>query len=65
MVGEQELVLNGMGLREKFWVDVYVGALYLPEPAEQAGFVFPGRGLRRDAAGKTITLCVPRPCRLP
>lgn len=24
------LVLNGIGLREKFWVDVYVGALYLP-----------------------------------
>ena len=26
--GEQ-LVLNGVGLREKFWVDVYVGSLYL------------------------------------
>ena len=25
------LVLNGIGLREKFWVDVYVGSLYLPE----------------------------------
>jgi len=24
------LVLNGAGLREKFWVDVYVGSLYLP-----------------------------------
>lgn len=35
-VGGQELVLNGMGLREKFWVDVYVGALYLPQVAEQA-----------------------------
>ncbi len=23
------LVLNGLGLREKFWVDVYVGSLYL------------------------------------
>ena len=23
------LVLNGVGLREKFWVDVYVGSLYL------------------------------------
>lgn len=29
-VGEQQLVLNGVGLREKVWVDVYVGALYLP-----------------------------------
>jgi len=26
----EPLVLNGAGLREKFWVDVYVGALYLP-----------------------------------
>jgi len=25
----QALVLNGTGLREKFWVDVYVGSLYL------------------------------------
>lgn len=25
------LVLNGMGLREKFWVDVYVAGLYLTE----------------------------------
>jgi len=24
------LVLNGAGLREKYWVDVYVGSLYLP-----------------------------------
>jgi hypothetical protein len=25
----ETLVLNGAGLREKFWVDVYVGSLYL------------------------------------
>ena len=25
------LVLNGMGLREKFWIDVYVAGLYLTE----------------------------------
>ena len=25
------LMLNGAGLREKFWVDVYVGSLYLPK----------------------------------
>lgn len=29
-VGGQSLVLNGMGLREKFFIDVYVGGLYLP-----------------------------------
>jgi len=27
------LVLNGMGLREKLWIDVYVGSLYLPAKA--------------------------------
>lgn len=26
----KSLVLNGVGLREKLWVDVYVGSLYLP-----------------------------------
>ena len=30
----QELVLNGIGLREKLWVDVYVGSLYLPETSD-------------------------------
>lgn len=29
-VAGQQLVLNGMGLREKFFIDVYVGGLYLP-----------------------------------
>jgi len=28
-VGGQSLVLNGMGLREKFFINVYVGGLYL------------------------------------
>lgn len=28
------LVLNGMGLREKLWVDVYVGALYLAKKSD-------------------------------
>ncbi len=30
VVGQTPLVLNGIGLREKFWVDVYVAGLYLP-----------------------------------
>ena len=30
----QNLVLNGIGLREKLWVDVYVGSLYLPTPSD-------------------------------
>lgn len=35
-VGGQELALNGLGLREKGWFDVYVGALYLPETTDNA-----------------------------
>lgn len=31
MVGDQQLVLNGMALREKFVIDVYVAGLYLTE----------------------------------
>ncbi|MEW5675789.1 chalcone isomerase family protein [Flavobacterium enshiense] len=27
----QNLVLNGAGIREKMWIDLYVGALYLPK----------------------------------
>ena len=30
-VGGQTLQLNGMGLREYFFIDIYVGGLYLPE----------------------------------
>ena len=26
----QELLLNGMGLREKYWIDIYVAGLYIP-----------------------------------
>ena len=33
----QLLVLNGAGLREKFWVDVYVGSLYLPKKSSDVG----------------------------
>ena len=27
----QSLVLNGAGTREKMWIDLYVGSLYLPK----------------------------------
>lgn len=30
-LGGQQLVLNGAGLREFMWIDIYVGGLYLPE----------------------------------
>lgn len=35
-VGGAPLVLNGLGLREKLYVDVYVGGLYLPAKTTNA-----------------------------
>ncbi|MFT4976575.1 MAG: hypothetical protein ACI8S6_002480 [Myxococcota bacterium] len=35
-IGGQPVVLNGMGLREKYWIDVYVGGLYLPSKTTDA-----------------------------
>ena len=29
-VGGETLILNGMGLREKYWLDIYVAGLYIP-----------------------------------
>ncbi len=31
------LVLNGLGLREIFWIDVYIGSLYLTAKTSQVG----------------------------
>lgn len=36
MVGADSLKLNGMGLRQKLWVKVYVGGLYLEHPTTDA-----------------------------
>ncbi len=38
-VGGQTLVLNGMGLREKYMLDIYVGGLYLPKKSSDAASV--------------------------
>lgn len=46
-VGNQTLVLNGAGLREKFWIDVYAGALYLPHKATTADAVLAEKGPTR------------------
>ncbi len=35
-VGGSSLVLNGMGLREKYYIDIYVGGLYLPAKTTDA-----------------------------
>lgn len=36
MVGADTLKLNGMGVRKKMWVKVYVGGLYLEHPTTDA-----------------------------
>ena len=35
-LGDTSLVLNGGGIREKFWIDLYVGALYLTQKETNA-----------------------------
>ncbi|MDP2310511.1 MAG: chalcone isomerase family protein [Pseudomonadota bacterium] len=35
-VADQPLVLNGMGLREKYFIDIYVGGLYLDGKSSDA-----------------------------
>ncbi|MGH8281831.1 MAG: chalcone isomerase family protein [Gammaproteobacteria bacterium] len=44
MVGGKTLVLNGMGLREKFFFHIYVGGLYLPEKATTTDAVLAEQG---------------------
>lgn len=43
-VGGQTLVLNGMGLRTKFFFKIYAGALYLPQKANTADAVMAESG---------------------
>ena len=40
----QQLVLNGAGLREKFWVDVYVGSLYLEKQTSDVAGILSSPG---------------------
>lgn len=35
-VDQSHLLLNGAGLREKYWIDIYVAALYLPQKSTSA-----------------------------
>ena len=46
-VGGQSLVLNGLALRTKFFVKVYVGVLYLPAKQNDAAQVLAADGARR------------------
>jgi hypothetical protein len=38
-VGGTALVLNGMGLREKYFIDIYVAGLYVPQKTSSASTV--------------------------
>lgn len=46
-VNNQQLVLNGMGLRKKFIIKVYVGGLYLPAKQSNAAAVIATDAPRR------------------
>ncbi len=46
-VGNATLKLNGMGLRKKMWVKVYVAGLYLESPADNAAEVLKSEGPKR------------------
>jgi hypothetical protein len=43
----QSLVLNGMGLRKKFVIKVYVAGLYLPQKEKNAAKILGGDGAHR------------------
>ena len=42
--GGPELVLNGAGVREKLFLDIYIGALYLPAKTGEAQTILTGTG---------------------
>jgi hypothetical protein len=43
-LGAKPLVLNGTGIRSKFFIKVYIGALYLPARSRDAGAVMRSNG---------------------
>jgi len=54
----EKLILNGMGLREKLWIDVYVGSLYLGKKANTVAEVLSQPGalsIRMDFVYKEVT----------
>ena len=40
----QRLLLNGAGIREKLWIDVYVGSLYLPSTSQDIAEIYSNQG---------------------
>lgn len=49
LAGQHPLMLNGAGMRTKFFMDIYVGALYLPEKSRDAGAIIAADGPARIA----------------
>lgn len=47
VINGENLVLNGCGMREKFFFDIYVAALYLAKPAHSTETVLAMPGSRR------------------
>jgi hypothetical protein len=43
----EKLVLNGVGVREKFWMDMYAGALYLNAGSSNANTIMNAMNLWR------------------
>ncbi len=57
-IGGEELILNGAGLREKLWIDLYVGSLYLQAKTTDAKAVMnndKAMALRLNIVSKLIT----------
>ena len=48
-IGSRDLVLNGAGVRSKFFLDLYIAALYLPEKKTSAVAVLADGGEKRMA----------------
>jgi hypothetical protein len=61
--GGPALILNGAGIREKLFLDIYIGALYLPVKSGDAQAILSGRGpacvamhfLYKQVSSKKIT----------
>lgn len=46
-VGAKTLVLNGLGARTKFFINIYIGALYLEKPSSDAAAIIASEQVKR------------------
>ncbi|MCH8499590.1 MAG: chalcone isomerase family protein [Marinobacter sp.] len=56
--GDTELVLNGAGVRSRWFIDLYIGALYVPEPANDPAEIIAAdnhQGIRLHIISNRIT----------